>query len=132
MASSTLSPYKNNTTTQVFTLVTTGTTATSYKVAGRDLSCPYSVEIQRKLAPANASTNDHVVLRLARTERNVETSKLATLQVLVDISIPKDTSVLTATTQKEILSVVASLLNESSVMSATTVAVTALIEGRDL
>jgi len=132
MASSTLSPYKNNSTTQVFTLTQTGPELTSYKVSGRDLSCPYVIDVQRKLAKSGATANDHIVLRVARTERNTTTSKLATCQVLVDISIPKDTSVLTATTQKEILSVVSSILNESTAMEATTVAITALIEGRDL
>jgi len=132
MASATLSPYKSSAGTQAFVLTSTSATGARYQVSGREIACPYVVEIQRKLTASGASTNDHVTVRIARTERNATTSKLATCQALLDISIPKDQSIIGATMQKEILSVLASLLNESTVMEATTVAMTALIEGRDL
>jgi hypothetical protein len=132
MASATLAPYKTNAATQSFTLVSSGTTGATWKATGRDLSTPYVISVERKLSTSTSTTNDHIVVRIARTERNTTTSKLATCQVLLDVSIPKDTSVLTAAVQKEILSCVSSLLNENTAMEATSVNITALIEGRDL
>lgn len=132
MASSSLLPYKNNTTTQTFALVSTSATGAKYQLSGRSLANPYVIEIQRKLTPANASGNDHVVLRVARTEANATTGKLATFQVLLDISVPKDISVLTSAVQKEVVSSLTSLLNECTAMEATNANITSLIEGRDL
>lgn len=131
MASATLSPYKNNTTTQVFSLVSVLSSGARYMASGRAISSPYVIEIQRKLNP-NGTGNDHVGIRIARTEQNVTTGKLATCQFLLDISIPKDQSILTPAVQKELGSILASLFNESTAMEATTVALTALVEGRDL
>lgn len=132
MASSSLTPYKNSTEQETFSLVSTSGSGAKYMVSGRSLANPFVIECQRKLTPATASGNDHVVLRLARTESNATTSKLATCQVLVDVSIPKDTSVLTATVQKELVALAASLLNEATAMEATNANITALVEGRDL
>jgi hypothetical protein len=132
MASSSLTPYKDNSNQVTFNLVTTSQNGSTYKVSGRELALPHVVEIQRKLTSNNSTGNDHVILRGARTERNATTGKLATAQVMVDISIPKDQSTLDATAQAELLSCVASLLNEASAMEATHANITALIEGRDL
>jgi hypothetical protein len=99
-------------------------------VAGRDLSCPHVLEIKRKLNP-NGTGNDHISVRIARTERNVTTGKLATCQVLLDYSIPKDTSILTQAIQKQIGACLASAFNEGTAMEATSVNLQALVEGRD-
>lgn len=132
MASSTITPYVSNVATQAFALVSTSATGAKWMASGREIGLPYVVELTRKLTAPGASTNDHVVIRIARTERNATTAKLATMQVLVDVSIPKDATVLTQTVQKQVLSCLASLFNESTTMEATTAALTAIIEGRDL
>lgn len=131
MASSSLTLYRNNTSTQVFTLVSVLSDGARYMATGRPIACPFVLEIKRKLNP-NGTGNDHVGVRIARTEQNVTTGKLATCQYLLDISIPKDQSILTQTVQCEIGALLASLFNESTAMEATHVALTALVEGRDV
>jgi len=131
VAKSTIAPYRNSANSQSFSLVTTGATGSTWKVAGRDLALPYVVEIQRKLTSSGASGNDHIIVRVARTERNATTMKLATAQCLLDISIPKDTTLLTQTVQKEIVSILASVLNEETAMEATNANITALVSGGD-
>lgn len=131
MASQTLTLYKNNTQTQVFQLVGVSSDGARYMAAGRPIACPFVIEIKRKLNLAGTG-NDHVGVRIARTEQNATTGKLATCQYLLDISIPKDQSILTQVVQKELGAILASLFNESTAMEATTVALTALVEGRDL
>jgi len=84
------------------------------------------------MTKGNATGNDHVMVRLYDTRRNTTTSKLATCQVLLDISIPKDTSNLTKTVQGDLVSCLASLLNESAVLAATRANINALLGGADL
>lgn len=131
MASSTLSPYKNNTTTVAFALVSESPNGAKYQVSGRDIGLPFTLEIARKLTQPGAAGNDEVTVIIRRIEKNATTGKLATFYSKHLISIPKDTSVLTQTVQKECLSLLASLFNESTAMEATTVFLTALIEGRN-
>lgn len=100
-------------------------------VAGRALGAPFEVEQVRKVN-ASSLSNDHSIIRLTRKEANVATGKLATLQVTVDVSIPKDVTILTPTEQKKAISLICSLLNESTAMEATNANITAIIEGRDL
>lgn len=131
MASQTLTLYKNNTQTQVFGLASVVADGARYMASGRAIACPFVVETKRKLN-LNGTGNDHVSLRIARTEQNATTGKLATSQVLLDISIAKDQSILTPTVQKELVALLASALDESTAVESTTVNATALIEGRDL
>lgn len=131
MAKSTLAPYVNSSTQQSFSLVSSGKEGSVWKVASRDLACPYGIEIQRKLTSGNATGNDHVIVRVFRTERNATTGKLATAQVLLDISIPKDTSILTLTEQTKLVCVMASVLNAETAMEATLANITALLSGAD-
>lgn len=131
MASSTLLPYKNNSTTQSFSLVSESPNGAKYLVSGRPIGTPYTIEITRKLTAPGAAGNDEIIIVTKRVEMNATTGKLATFFEKRTISIPKDQSVITPTIQKEILSIGASLLNESTAMEATTVFITALIEGRN-
>lgn len=131
MASQTLTLYRNNTNTQVFNLVSATSDGARYMASGRAIACPFVVETKRKLN-LNGTGNDHVSLRIARTEQNATTGKLATDQLLLDISIAKDQSILTPTVQKELVALMASALNEAAAVASTTVNATALIEGRDL
>jgi len=132
MASNSLTPYTTNAATQSFALVSTSSAATKWAVSGREIGLPYVIELQRKLTAPGASANDHIVIRIARTERNTATTKLATMQILTDVSIPKDATVITQTEQKKLLSILASLLNECTAMEATTANIACVIEGRDL
>lgn len=132
MASSTLTPKYDNSSSYTFVLVSTSADGATFKVDGRDLATPFEVNVQRKLTTGNKTGNDHVVVRMARTERNATTAKLATAQVLVDISIPKDCSIITQAEQVKLLGAVSSLLNDNAALQATTVARTALVNGRDI
>jgi len=132
MASSTLTAYRDGSDTVVFTLVSTSATGAVWTVSGRSLSAPYSISIDRKINSSGAMANDHVILRISETELNATTGKPATLAATLDISIPKDQSILTPTVQKYLLKRLASLLNDQSATAATFVSAVALIEGRDL
>lgn len=132
MASASLTPYYNGANQVTFALVTQGSNGATYRQAGRDLALPYAIEIQRKLTSGNSNANDTVNVTIRRVERNADTGKLATLKVSCEVSIPKDTSTLNSAAQLEIVGLISSLLNDSSVMAGTTVARTAIIEGRDL
>lgn len=131
MATPTLLPYKNNTTTQAFALVSESPNGAKYLVSGRPIGLPYTIEIIRKLTAPGAAGNDEVTVITKRVEVNATTGKLATFYEKRTISIPKDQTVLTPTVQKEVLSIGASLYNESTAMEATTTFITALIEGRN-
>lgn len=132
MATETLTAYEANVGTQSFVLKQTGSDKTVWIKAGREISIPYTVNVERKLSNSNSKSNDRVVLRVSRVERNASTGVLATLQATLEISIPKDQSILTATEQKKLVSIVASILNEGTAMEATNANITKLIEGRDL
>ncbi len=131
MASSTLTPFKDATNQVTFTLASTSPLGASYIVSGRALSAPYIIDISRKVN-SYANANDKIVLRVARTEANATSGKLATFQAKLELSIPKDVSVLTPTLQKEIATVLMSLLRDNTLSAATFTNITALIEGRDL
>jgi len=130
MASSSLTPYKSNSAQETFALISQSADGAIYRVSGRALSLPYQIDMQRKLNPSGTG-NDHVGYRISRVEKNATTGKLATLQVLVDVSIPKDISVLDLNTQKEICAITASILNEQTAMEATNVKISALLAGGD-
>jgi len=132
MASASLVPYKTNTTQETFALVSQSAAGATYKVSGRPLATPYQIETQRKLSSGTSTGNDHVGLRISRVEKNATTGKLATLQVLLDVSIPKDTSVLTTATQQEMLAICASILNECTAMEATHSKIDLILSGGDL
>lgn len=130
MATSTLSFYKTNSTQVSFSLVSTSSEKSIWKVASRSLSTPLSLEISRKLSSGNA--NDHITVRIAQVERNASTAQLATAQVLLDISVPKDQSILTQTVIVELLGLLSSLLDDSTALQATSANRTAIADGRDL
>jgi len=131
MASNSLVLYNNNSTTTTYNLVTTGETKSSWKVDGRPLATPRILEIQRKPTSSSAAGNDHVIIRGAVIERNASTQKLATAQVTIDLSLPKDQSIITSTTIGDLIANAVSLLNEKTAMEATRANINAFIEGRD-
>jgi len=133
MASSTLDLYYDNTGHYVFNLASQSEKGPKWLYStARPISQPLSVEIIRKVGIAAANANDHVLLRYTRTEPNAATGKFATYSVTVDISIPKDQSVLTSTVMTQGLGMVASLLNDSTAMAATAVNRGKLIGGLDI
>ncbi len=131
MSSATLTPYINNTTTQSFVLVSESPNGVKYLVSGRPIGLPYTLEISRKLTAPGAAGNDEVTIIVKRIEQNATTGKLSTFYDKRVISIPKDQSVITQAIQKQILSIIPSLSNESTAMEATTVFLSALVEGRN-
>jgi len=132
MASATLTPYKSSAATQAFALVSTSPEGASWQVAGRSLSQPYTVSINRKIVPG-AAANSHLVIRVGRTDNNATTGKPATASVTLDVSVPKDQSIITTAVLNELLCVIGSLLDDQyAVTSAVNAARTAILEGRDL
>lgn len=127
-----LTPYKNSSTTTTFELAYENASGQVYLVPGRMINRPYKLEVVRKLTPPSGNGNDQVIVRAQRVEANASTGKLATMSATLIISIPKDQTVIDATAQKETISWIASLLNECTVMEATNVNITRLIEGRNL
>jgi len=132
MSSASLTPYKNNSTTQAFTLVSNSATGALYSVASRSLATPYTVQITRKVGSPGALGNDHVFLKVSLSDPNSTTGKIATGSATLDISIPRDVTTVTQAELLEVLGILSSLLNDSTALAATTVARTALLEGRDL
>lgn len=130
MASSSLTPYSDNSTQVTFNLVTTSQNKSTYIVGGRPFAQPYMLEITRKAS--SGRSNDHIGVRIARVEANATTNVLATGQVNLDISIPKDQSVLDNTALIGMLGVLASVLDQSTALNASAANRTALVEGRDL
>ncbi len=131
MSSATFSPYKNNTQTVVFTLASENPNGVTYLVSGRSISQPMTLTISRKLTAPGAAGNDEVTLVIKRIDQNATTLKLSTAYAKFILSIPKDQSVVTAAVQKELCAILASLFNESTAMEATTLFLTALVEGRN-
>ncbi len=130
MASPSLNPFVDNTNHQAFVLKSTTDTGAVFMVSGRPLGAPFELELVRKVN-ANSLSNDHSIVRLTRKEANAATGKLATLQVTLDCSIPKDVTVLTLAEQKKLVAILVSLLNEQTAMEATNANITAVLEGRD-
>jgi len=132
MASSTVALKYDASNTVTFELVSTSSTGAKWKVGSRSLSAPYSVEIIRKENSSGALANDHIILRMSRTEINATSGKPATLSATLDISIPKDQTILDMTAQKQLLKLFGDIPNDGGAMSATYNLVTAILEGRDM
>lgn len=132
MPTNSLTPYYNNTTQYTFVLVSTSDKVTSWKVSGRPLAQPFSLSIEKKIGATGQKTNDHVVVKVSKTDANSTSAELATCNVSMDISIPRDASAIAASEVIEMLGVLSSLLNDSTALAATTANRTALVEGRDL
>jgi len=132
MPSATLTPYYTNTDQITFALVSSGENKAVYQLAGRSLAAPYEVSIVRKVGQTGQKTNDHVVVTITQTAINTTTGIPATAVVKMDLSIPRDVSILTPSAVARQLGILGSLLNESTALEATTVACTALVNGRFL
>jgi len=130
MASTTLTLYKDNSTTVAFSLVTTSENAARWINSGRALSVPFAV--QQKVKANKGASNDEVTVSVSRTEANVTTGKLATCLCEIRVSLPKDQSILTPTLQKEIISLAASALIDAAATGTGSVNRAAIIEGRIL
>jgi hypothetical protein len=130
MASSSITLYSSNAASQAFSLVSSSVDKTVWKVANRPLSNALQLELTRKLTSGNK--NDHVIIRLSQVEANATTSQKATAQVLVDISVPKDQSILTPTVIVGLLGMVSSLLDDGTALQATSANRSAIADGRDI
>lgn len=131
MASATLVPKTDASGTLTIELVSTSESGSVYRVSGRDLSVPYGMEVRRVLTQPSATGNDHIKVRLFRTEKHASTNKPATMQVLLDISVPKDNTVLNKTEQRKLVVALASLLGDCMAVTNYT-NVTKLLDAMDL
>lgn len=118
MASATISPYYNNTTTQAFALASEGENKCKYVVAGRPLNQPWSIEIERIISAPSSRGNDRVLVTQTRVEPNSEAGTLATMRIQTSLSIPKDQTVLSLSVQEQMIGVMASVLNEFAAVSS--------------
>jgi len=134
MASSTLAPYLSSTTTKSFSLASQGADLVLWRdpTTSRSLARPYTVSLIRKIGPQNAKGNDHVTLKISRTESNAATGQPVTAYCSLDISIPRDTSCIAAGNVQELVALLGSLLFNSTATPATLTNIIALVNGTDL
>jgi len=130
MASNTLTPAVDDTNRQTFNLVSTSLNKTAWVAPSRKLATPYQISVERKLA--SGKSNDQIVLRILRIENNATTGLPATASITLNISLPKDQTILTAAEMTKMIVAIGSIIGDSALGAATVVAVTSLIEGRDL
>ncbi len=130
MASSTLTLYKDNTTTQAFSLLSTAENWAKWIVSGRPLATPHfalqSVKVNK------GSSNDESKFLVSITAQNATTGKLATFLCEIRCSIPKDQSVLTPAIQNEIVSEAVSAFVGTGGATGATTNRTTVLEGRIL
>jgi len=132
MPTNQLSLYKNHTETVAFDLATCTEDGARYVVAGRQLNQPFYLEVRRKLTPSASKGNDRVSVTIGRTDKNTSTSQLATGTVQCVISVPKDNSIIGRTEMEQLVSLLRSALDDSTVRASTCVNIDALLDGRDL
>jgi len=132
MASASITTYKNNTQTYVYTLVSQSADTTVWKIANRTLGEPMTLSLQRKVGPTGSKTNDHIILRSSRTDKNATTGLPATCSITLDVSIPRDNSIITAQAQTDLLQSVASIINEYAANAATQVNAGKIVGATDL
>lgn len=132
MASSTLTPYYSNSSQTTFSLVSTGVDRTIWKVSGRPLATPYSIEVIRKVGGSGQLANDHVQLRITYTGKNATSGKISSAVISLDISIPRDADAVSATQVVQSIGILSSILDDSTALQATSSNRTVLVEGRDL
>jgi len=132
MPSSSLVPYQSNSVSMSFTLQSSFASGARWLVTARPLANPYCVELNRKIAPPNSMANDHVILRVSRTDANSVTSKPVTGSATLDISIPRDVGTITLDEMKAVVGLLSSLLNDCTALAATDVNRSTLLNGLDL
>jgi len=135
MSSSTLVPHYSGATSYTYTLVSESATGAKWMVADRALCKPQSLELTRKIGPPTSKGNDHVILRLSRSEAGTGTgTPISTAAVTLDISIPRDTTALDADAVNNLLGALASLINQYADTTAygSRTAVKALLSGGTL
>jgi len=132
MATASFNAYKDNSTYDTFQLVSTTADGCQWKVASRDIALPYSVTLKRKIGSSGKLSNDHVLVTISRTERNSTTGMLVTGSATLDISIPRDSATVSATTMRYLVGELASILNDDAALAASNTNRFALVGGNDL
>lgn len=133
MPSSTLTLYYGDSSSSLaFPLVSTSATGSTWRVASRGIGIPYSVTTQRKLGAPGALSNDKVTVQLKRVENNATTGKPATFVATLDLSIPRDTSIITLTEQARMVKFLTCIGWDNAAGAATVANATALLTGGDL
>lgn len=134
MPSSSLTPYKTSAGQVTYSLIGSSPTAAKWSVSGYGLGVPRILEQTLKVGAPGAAANDHVIVRLSQSDENSTTGKIATANVTLDVSIPRDSATITSTEIVELLGILSSLLNDCASVedSANATNRTALAEGRVL
>jgi len=132
MASATLQAYYDATLSETYSLVSSTANGSKWILPGQPIGCQKTIEIVRSLTPSGAMANDHVKVIMTNHGRNTTTGKIATSSISMDISIPKDQSILTETLMKQDLKELSSLLNDSRAGGATYNNALSLIRGTDI
>jgi len=134
MATATLTPYYSSAAQQTFTLASQGSDKVTWRdpAASRSLARPYIVELTRKLGQQNSKANDHVTLKISRSESAVSTGLPVTGFVSLDISIPRDNTSISAANMQSMLGILGSLLFNSTATPATLTNIASLVNGSDL
>jgi len=130
MATSSLTLYSSNAASAAFVLVSSSVDNTVWKVANRSLSTPLSLQFTRKYQSGNK--NDILKVVFKQIERNATTAQLATFQASLEISVPKDQSILTPAVCAGVIGYLSSLLDDSTALQATSANRTAIVDGRDV
>jgi hypothetical protein len=133
MASATLTPYKSSAAQETFTLASQGLDSVLWRntAGSRPLNKPYTVTLQRKIGPQGSKSNDHVILKVLRSETDATTGLPVTGSAALDISIPRN-STLALSSMGEVVACLASLLVNSTAVPATLTNILALAGGTDL
>jgi len=102
MASATITVVDKAGANVVYSLVGQTSNGALYKVATRSLNVPKTLEFQFSLGQPGSLGNDKVVVILKDSAANATTGLVKTLQVRMEISIPRDAAITTAMVEDNI------------------------------
>ncbi len=80
----------------VYSLVGQTANGASYKDATRALSVPRTLDFQYVLGNPGSLGNDKLVITLKNSAANADTGLVKTLQLKIEISVPRDSAITTA------------------------------------
>jgi len=134
MASSSVTLYHGDTENRVYALTQTSANKTEFRVAGLALAEPQMLTIERKIQPGNSKSNDQIIVTVSQVSRNTTSGLLATGKVSVNISVPRDNSIITQTVMSQLCKQIGSLFgNNCAALSAdAATSALALLGGSDL
>jgi len=87
---------------ETFTLASTTSTGAIYKVASRALSVPKTLEFKFELGNPGSLGNDKLSVIFRDSAANSTTGLVKTLQVKMEVSVPRDAAITTAMVEDNI------------------------------